>query len=300
MEKPPQKNLRITDNTQQGPVHQGRWNQYGLERIREIDEHPERFVISECPIRFKAFYHELMRVIDPVPNKHILELGSGRGEFAVWLAQQGAMVTAVDIGKNLVTAAQRLAKVNRVNCIFQQGNIIALSFDNETFDLVIGLAVLHHLSEANVKKTLRECHRVLKPGGIAVFHETVENSRVFNVIQNLFPAGKRGTRYYRPSLLCRKAWKHYVQTMDDRVMTSREFIHSARGLFHTTTITPYGLMVRLTRMIGNQQRSRLQALDRVLFKICPPLKHFSQTVLVTYQKSVTPSKTCTGPVNSIT
>jgi hypothetical protein len=43
-------------------------------------------------------------------------------------------------------------------------------------------------------------------------------------------------------------------------------------------------MIRLARLIGTKHRNTLRKLDRFLFKAFPPLKFYSQTVLVEYQK----------------
>lgn len=265
-------------------VNQGRWNQYGIERIGKIESNPDRYIISDSPISHWEAYDELMRLLNPIKGKRILELGCGRGDFSVWLAKQGAQVTAVDIGPDLVAAARILAKVNQVDCEFRQGNITDLPFDSATYDVVIGLGILHHLTEAEVLKALRECYRVLKTSGVVVFHEPVENSELFDLIQNFFPAGKKGSHYYRPSILQRKAWTSYIETLDDRSMTNRELVSAGTGLFRVIRIFPYGFLIRLVRLIGNNHRNTLLTLDRFLFKVFPPLRYYSQVVLVEYQK----------------
>ena len=266
--------------------NQRRWDQYGSDWSKDIENNPEQHLISECPspLAHKAGYGRLKRILSPMRGKKMLELGCGPGNFSVWLAKQGADVSAIDIGPEIVKAANRLAKINCANCEFSQGDMKSLDFDNSTYDAVIGLMVLHHLSEANVVKTLQECHRILRPGGVAVFYEPVENSKSFNLIQNLIPVGKKGSHKYRPSILQRRAWAEYVQTLDDRTMTSREFILGGEGLFQETCISPYGFLVRLRKLLGFRSLSILISLDKILFRLLPPLRHFCQTVLVEYKK----------------
>lgn len=196
---------------------QARWNQYGIEMIRKIEKDPEKYIISNCPLSKSQAYNETIRLLSPIEGKRILELGCGHGEFSVWLSKQRAKVNAVDIGSDLVASAKILARVNHVDCKFEQGNIIDLPFDSSIYDVVIGISILRHLSEADVLKALRECYRVLKAGSIAIFHEPVENSKLFNFIQNLFPVGKNGSDFYRPSILYRKAWANYIKTVDIEV-----------------------------------------------------------------------------------
>lgn len=263
---------------------QARWNHYGLRRTGEIESSPHKYIIADSPVRHSAAYGQLMGLLEPLEGKRILELGCGLGELSVWLAKRGARVTAVDLGPDLVVAARVLAKVNGVDCEFRVGNIARLPFDTATYDVIVGWAILHHLTEADVVETIRECHRVLKAGGLVVFEEPVENSAVFDFIQNLFPAGQQGSPYYRPSILRRKAWASYVKAIDDRTMTSRELVAAGAGLFQNIRLSPYGLLIRLTRLFGNRHRESLLKLDRWLFKAFPPLRRYSQTVLVEYWK----------------
>jgi len=268
---------------QEQAMGQQRWNQIGKDRIKKIENNPDRYIISECPFSHRESYNELLRLLSPIQGKKILELGCGTGDFSIWLAKQGARVTAVDIGPDLVAAARILAEVNQVDCEFRQGNIMDLPFESATYDIGIGLATLHHLSEAEVLKVLRECCRVLKTGGTAVFEEPVENSKLFNFIQNVFPKIKGGSDY-RPSILQRKAWTKYIETLDDRNMTNREFVLGGKKFFRVVRISPYGFLIRLTGLTGKNHRNTLLTLDRFLFSVFPLLRYYSQTVLVEYQK----------------
>jgi len=265
--------------------NQQRWNAIGLARRIEIAEHPERYRISTCPVKNREFYPEFLDLVSPLAGKQLLELGFGRGELAVWLAQQGARVTAVDLGKDLVSAAAELARLNEVSCDFRQGDISDLTgIDAEAFDVVLGIAILHHLPVAAVRKTLLECHRVLKAGGIAVFVETIENSRWFDLLQKLFPAGKKNSSYYRPSILNRRRWKEYVAALDERAMTSHELLSLGEGRFRMVRITGYGFLIRLVRLFGPSSSQALMAIDRFLFRFFPPLRRYCRIALVVYSK----------------
>ncbi len=128
-----------------------------------------------------------------------------------------------------------------------------------------------------------ETHRVLNKSGLAVFYEPVENSKVFDFIQNVFPAGKRGAQWYRPSILERKLWSMYMETLDDRTLTNQELI-LAGTQFKTVKIRSYGFLIRLVRLIGERYKDALTAIDNVLLAILPPLRRLCQTVLIEYQK----------------
>lgn len=267
---------------------QSRWNEFGKARLREMSADQDRFQMATCPIAHLEAHGELLRRLAPLPGKDILELGCGRGDFSVWLARQGARVTALDIGTDLIAAARSLAELNQVRCTFMQGDIASLPWAAGTFDAVIGIAILHHLQPDRVPDVLRECFRVLKPGGIAAFHEPVENSRIFDCLQNLLPAGRKGSGQFRPSILQRRAWRRHIEKSDDRVMTSRELAAAGCGLFQETALLPYGFSIRLERLLGKGARRSLQRLDRRLLRLLPPLRRYSQTVLALYQKGLDP------------
>jgi len=224
-----------------------------------------------------------MKSLDSLKGKRLLELGCGRGDLSVLLAKQGAKVTGVDVGENLIVAARLLAEVNQANCEFQVANITDMPFEANTYDVVLGIAILHHLSQFNLKKALQETHRVLKENGVAFFVECVEDSKVFNFIQNIFPRQKKGSRYYRPSILQRKAWKEYVEKLDDRALTTQE-LFSAGKQFKTIRKRSYGFLIRLQGLIGIRFRGALMTVDRILLSVLSPLRYLCQTVLVEYRK----------------
>ncbi len=125
---------------------QDRWNRYGKRRLNDVKRHPEDFIINKSPIRPIQLHHDIMRTLGSPRGKNVLELGSGRGEFAVYMAKQGAKVTAVDVSPDLISASRELAGLNKVRCEFQQADIRELPFDSGSYDIVVGIAVLHHLS----------------------------------------------------------------------------------------------------------------------------------------------------------
>lgn len=258
---------------------QSRWDQYGRERITEINQNPKRFIVNDPPYRI---HHEVLNLLGSVEGREVLELGCGHGDFSVWLAKQGAKLTGIDIGPALIDSAKLLAEINHVTCRFQRANVIDLRLEANTYDIVIGVGILHHFSKPNARKVLQETYGVLKSGGVAVFFEPVENSRVFNLIQNIFPAGKRGEPHHRPSILRRQSYEDYVKTLDDRDMTNQELV-SIGEEFSAVKLNPFGLLIRLERLVGRKYRNAFMAVDEFLLRF-PPSRHFCQAILVEYRK----------------
>lgn len=263
---------------------QDRWNSYGLETLEAVRRDPAAYAVTECPLKSLALHSEIMQILEPLEGRRVLEIGCGRGTLSVSLAKQGAVVTGMDIGPNLVEAARLVAEANKVDATFVEASATELPVEDATFDVVVGIAILHHLSRTDLAAAVREAHRVLKPGGSAVFVEPVENSAAFSFLQNLIPAGKKGNRFYRPSILSRRAWRQYVAGLEDRTLTNKELSRAGTG-FDEIVLKPAGLLVRLTRILGRRHQRWLRVLDGALLRYVPPLRRYCQTLLVEYRKA---------------
>ncbi len=103
------------------------------------------------------------------PYGRALELGCGTGFFLLNLKQAGVLGEGhvTDISPGMVEAARRNAELLGFSVQGRVADAEGLPYDDETFDLVVGHAVLHHIPD--VELALREVMRVLKPGGRFVF-----------------------------------------------------------------------------------------------------------------------------------
>ena len=98
-----------------------------------------------------------------------LELGAGTGYFSLNLLQAGVIseATCTDISQGMVDALAQNAAALDLDVTARVADAEALPFGDASFDLVFGHAVLHHLPDLD--QAWREIHRVLAPGGVAVF-----------------------------------------------------------------------------------------------------------------------------------
>jgi 2-polyprenyl-3-methyl-5-hydroxy-6-metoxy-1,4-benzoquinol methylase len=264
-------------------IDQSRWDTYGRQRLEDLAQHRERHLVRQSPTAKWMAHEALMGALGSLRGQRVLEFGCGWGRFAVYMAQQGAQVDAIDVGPDLVAAGRLLAQVNQVECVFHVMDAAQLAFGDGAFDLVVGLSVLHHLPQELLARAMGEVARVLRPGGKAVFYEPVENSKVFNFLQNLFPAGDPESTYYRPSILRRKAWKQYLEKLDDRDLTDAEINALAHG-FSSCRSQHFGLSIRLVRLVGERFAPWLNRCDTALLRRLPPLRYYSQNVLVEYTR----------------
>ncbi len=108
-------------------------------------------------------------------GKKILEIGCGTGLFTQKIARSGALINAIDISPRLIAKAKQNSMAENIN--FSVMNAEKTSFENETFDAVVGSSVLHHL---NLKPILHEIKRILKKDGIMIFTEpNMLNPQIF-------------------------------------------------------------------------------------------------------------------------
>jgi ubiquinone/menaquinone biosynthesis C-methylase UbiE len=99
-----------------------------------------------------------------------LEIGSGTGYFSLNLVQLGVIgkLTATDISPGMLDRLATTAKalgVADVTTVVTEAE--TLPFADESFDLVLGHAVLHHIPDLD--RAFAEFKRVLRPGGLIVF-----------------------------------------------------------------------------------------------------------------------------------
>jgi ubiquinone/menaquinone biosynthesis C-methylase UbiE len=98
-----------------------------------------------------------------------LEIGAGTGYFSLNLARAGIVGDSVctDISPGMLRALEDNARRIGVPVQTITADAEDLPLPDESFDLVFGHAVLHHLP--HLPKAFSEFHRVLKPGGTLVF-----------------------------------------------------------------------------------------------------------------------------------
>ena len=112
-----------------------------------------------------------------------LEIGAGTGYFSLNLLQSGIVgeATCTDISPGMVSALGSNAKRLGLDVKTARADAESLPFSHESFDLVLGHAVLHHLP--NLRQAFSEFLRVLRPGGMIAF--AGEPSRVGDMIASL-------------------------------------------------------------------------------------------------------------------
>jgi SAM-dependent methyltransferase len=140
----------------------------------------ESFTLPTCPEN-----RWLAAQLGDVRGKTVLELGSGLGEAATWFALHGAQVIATDVSGGMLGLARQVAALHATSIVAAQMDGASLALADASVDVVYGANVLHHVDQA---RCIGEVHRVLRPGGVAVFWDPLRYNPVINVYRRMATA----------------------------------------------------------------------------------------------------------------
>ena len=127
----------------------------------------------------------ILRYLGPIAGRRILDIGAGAGEASLFFASRGAHVTAVDISPRQLGILTQAARDRRLDLHRVPAAAEDLPFRDETFDIVYGYGVLHHVDYCRV---IGEVRRVLRPGGRAVFTEPIGYNPLIRVYRRMAAA----------------------------------------------------------------------------------------------------------------
>jgi ubiquinone/menaquinone biosynthesis C-methylase UbiE len=119
---------------------------------------------SSDPMAF-PWYRAAFKGIEGNLKGDLLELGCGRGEFAIWLASAvpDLRVTGVDFSTSAITIARSRITNTSKAVRFLAADVQSVPFADNSFDWILSCECLEHLPEP--QSMAREMFRVLKPGG---------------------------------------------------------------------------------------------------------------------------------------
>ncbi len=161
---------------------------------------------------------------DPGPFTESLEIGSGTGSFSLNLLQAGVIedATCTDISPGMLQTLEHNAETLGLNVTTKACDAAELPFEDESFDLVLGHAVLHHLPE--LARAFSEFERVLKPGGTLFFagEPSHTGDRLANVPKT---AALKAAPLWRRALKVRPA-PHDDAELQDHALESVVDVHA--------------------------------------------------------------------------
>jgi SAM-dependent methyltransferase len=101
-------------------------------------------------------------VLEHCPGGAALDVGCGTGALAARLAAVGYEVVGIDPSEGMLEVMR--ARAPGIRAV--KGSGASLPFDDDSFDLVLSVATLHHIGDPeDVRRTLSEMVRVARPSG---------------------------------------------------------------------------------------------------------------------------------------
>jgi 2-polyprenyl-3-methyl-5-hydroxy-6-metoxy-1,4-benzoquinol methylase len=196
--------------------------------------------------------------------RRLLDFGCGVGIDSIRFAILGFDVSGFDITPRCVEAAKQLAATYHLSesTHFSVQASESLTYPNESFDVVVGVDILHHV---DVSASVAECMRVLKRGGVAVFKEWVDVA-LFDRIRNtalvslFFPKERNLDAYI---------------TEDERKLNAQD-LAIIRNLCPTMTERRFYIFARLDRLLRSQNERSASFMERVDWWLCSKIPSLSK------------------------
>lgn len=196
---------------------------------RERDHHNDRFGQAEDPRKYLDKWYATVRhssykfddlVRAASVNKAALEYGCADGSVSLdemKLAQIASKVIGIDISEQAIEKANVDAqRRGYTNARYMAMNAEEMEFDDNSFDVVFGRGILHHL---DLSKSFPDIARVLRPGGKAMFLEPMAYNPILNRYRNKTPD---------------------IRTVDEHPLLMSD-LKLARRYFSAVDVTFYGL-----------------------------------------------------------
>jgi len=177
------------------------------------------------------------------PNEKVLDLGCGNGRYFPLFKEKSVDYYGIDSSKDLIKIAQRDYPAGK----FQVGEALKLPFDNNFFDKVYSIAVLHNIpSEEFRLQFLKEAGRILKSKGLLILtvwkiHQFKESHLLFKyIILKLIGKSKMD-------------WKDFLEPWDKKV---ERYYHSFSLEELSNLVKKAGFKIQEKGIIKNRRGNR--------------------------------------------
>lgn len=162
---------------------------------------------------------------EPLRGLRILDIGCGAGVLCEPLARLGATMVGADPGAALIELAARHAKASGLNIDYRCATAESLVRAGETFDVVLAMEVIEHVSDAN--EFLRICSELARPRGLVVLSTINRTALSFlfaiaigeYLLRLLPPKTHQWTRFVRPQEMKAAFRQAGLATIDVRGVT---------------------------------------------------------------------------------
>lgn len=131
------------------------WENFYLDRTKEIP-----FFQSQGPDENLVEYF----AAGLSPNR-VLEIGCGPGRNAIYMAEKGCKVDAIDLSENAIKWAMERAKEKKVDIDFKCVSLFDFEFEPNSYDFIYDCGLLHHLPPHRRLTYLEIIKKALKKDG---------------------------------------------------------------------------------------------------------------------------------------
>jgi len=212
----------------------------------------------------------LFELAGDVRDSSVLDAGCGQGDMTLRLLERGARVTALDLSPGMVDVVrERVRRISGATGSFTPlvAPLERSHVPDNSFDLVLGRFVLHHL---DVRAGCLELRRILRPGGRAIF---IENS------------GENPALAFARKWLTGRFGIPRLGTEDEHPLIGRD-LDDLREMFaqvtaHYPVFECFVLFDRQVLRFRHRGLSQMcRGLDDAIHQHAPRLRRFSYRVLV--------------------
>lgn len=135
----------------------------------------------------EPFVEQALTLLRERGVRNALDLGCGVGRHTVYLAQRGIATTGVDASEEALTHTGSALTAAGLPVDVRHALMSELPFSDGAFDLVLSWNVIYHGSGADVRRTLGEIRRVLRPGGLYLGTMLSKRNARFGVGEEVAP-----------------------------------------------------------------------------------------------------------------
>ncbi|MBT5074062.1 MAG: methyltransferase domain-containing protein [Kordiimonadaceae bacterium] len=124
---------------------------------------------SKAPISDQRVYNKKLAITRDylTPESQVLEFGCGTGSTAMLHSPFVKHIHAIDVSNKMLAIANANSKEEAIdNISFEQTSIEQFNAQDDSYDAVLGLNILHLLEDK--KAAIAKVHKMLKPGGVFV------------------------------------------------------------------------------------------------------------------------------------
>lgn len=203
-------------------------------------------------------------------GKRVLDFGCGLGQTSRFYAERGALrVEGFDISSESIRIAVKNAKRDGLDdrVFFRHLAAEEIDYDDNSFDVIIGKAILHH---TDLEKTARQLHRVLVPGGTAYFLEPLAHNPFLNLFRRLTPSRRTPTE--KPL------------SVRDLDIFRRYFSVSYHGMYLLTLPAHFLLLLTGSRNLFAKSHAVLRRWEQPVLNRFPGLQKYCWSAVMIFHK----------------